>query len=109
MVIIQAIELYSTEMPSPTYRKMLTLVTASARVYMSSSRLLFCVVCFIIGNQLKSIGNQMDEGKHHFKEALLVENVQRQYTSGIFKSILIFKAIITFMLIPPHFLSLLHH
>jgi len=69
-------------MSPPTYRKFLILLTTAARVYMSSSRILFCVACFIIGDQLKSIGNQM-EGKNHFKEANVVENAQRQYTSGI--------------------------
>ena len=76
-----------TGLSPPAYRKILILFTAVARVYMSSSRILFCVASFIIGDQLKSIGSQI-EGKNPFKEGNvhLVENVQRQYTSGILKN-----------------------
>ena len=87
MTIIQNVELQFSGISPPTYRKILILFTDAARVYMSSSRILFCVACFIIGDHLKSIGSQI-EGKNHLKEGnvYLVENVQRQYTSGILKN-----------------------
>ena len=74
---MQLIELETTAMTPPTYRKILMVSIAVARVYMSSFRILFCVSCYVIGNQLKVIGIQIER-----KDIFRVENAQRQYTSG---------------------------
>lgn len=79
---MQLIELETTAMTPPTYRKILMVSIAVARVYMSSFRILFCVSCYVIGNQLKVIGIQI-ERKDIFRVGYLqLENAQRQYTSG---------------------------
>ena len=79
---MQLIELETTPMTPPTYRKILLVVMALARVYMSCSRILFCIACFIIGNQFKVIGIQM-ERKGFFRVGnLQFDNPHRQYTSG---------------------------